>query len=110
MRVLSREQQVHVLHMLVEGTSLRSITRLTGIHRTSIMRLMLRAGDALHAFLNDRMRDLELMHLQVDEIWTFILKKQHRPKPEERDNDAIGDQFLFIALDQKTKLVPSYII
>jgi len=110
MRVLSREQQIRVLHMLVEGTSLRSITRLTGIHRTSIMRLMLRVGDALHVFLNKRMRGLDLMHIQCDEIWTFVRKKQHRLKPEEQCDDNIGDQFLFIALDQKTKLVPSFVI
>jgi IS1 family transposase len=110
MRALSREQQVKVLHQLVEGNSLRSVTRLTGVHRTSIMRLMLRAGDRLHAFLNVRMRHLELSHLECDEIWTFVRKKQGRLRPEETGDDSIGDQFLFVALDQRTKLVPSYVI
>src|SRR5258708_3625601 len=76
MNVLSREEKVQVLHMLVEGTSLRSVTRLTGIHRTSVMKLMLKAGDALREFLDAKMKNLELTHLECDEIWTFVRKKQ----------------------------------
>jgi len=74
------------------------------------MKLMLRPGSKLREFLNVRMRHLELTHLQCDEIWTFVRKKQNRLTDTERDNDEIGDQFLYIALDQKTKLVPSYSI
>ena len=110
MNVLAREQQVSILHMLVEGASLRSITRLTGTHRTTVMKLMVRAGEKLRKFLNQRMRHLHLKHLQCDEIWTFCRKKQGKLTPEEKGNDGIGDQYLFIALDQMTKLVPSFVI
>jgi IS1 family transposase len=106
--VLSREQQVAALHLLVEGNSLRSDTRLTGTHRTTVIKLMLHAGERLREFLDDRMRKLQLDHIQCDEIWTFVQKKQGRVLPEEEDNDAIGDQYLYIALDQQTKLVPAY--
>jgi hypothetical protein len=104
---LSREQQLSVLHLLVEGASLRSITRLTGLHRTTIMNLMLRAGSAVRALMDIRMHNLNLNHLQCDEIWTFCLKKQGRVRPHEEGNQAIGDQYLFIALDEETKLIPS---
>jgi IS1 family transposase len=107
---LSREEQLSVLHLLVEGASLRSITRLTGIHRTTIMNLMVRAGSAVRALMDMRMHNLHLRHLQCDEIWTFCLKKQGRIRPHEEDNAAIGDQYLFIALDETTKLVPSFVI
>jgi IS1 family transposase len=110
MNVLSHEQQIQVLHMLVEGCSLRSITRLTKIHRTTVMKLMVRAGEYLREFLNVRMHRLHLSHIQCDEIWTFVAKKQARLTEQERNNDAIGDQYLYIALDQTTKLVPSFTI
>ena len=55
MNTLARDQQVAILHMLVEGTSLRSTTRLTGTHRTTVMKLMVRAGEKLRKFLNQRM-------------------------------------------------------
>jgi IS1 family transposase len=110
MNVLSREDQVSVLHQLVEGTSLRSTTRLTGIHRTTIMKLMVSIGERVRHFLNLKMTHLHLNHIQIDEIWTFVLKKQARLAPEEQDNPMIGDQFLFIGLDEETKLVPSFMI
>ena len=76
MNVLSREESVRVLHLLVEGNSLRSVTRLTGTHRTTVIRLMVRAGDRLREFLDLKMRGLELRHVQCDEIWTFVGCKQ----------------------------------
>ena len=78
--------QLAVLNHLVEGTSLRSITRLTGVHRTTIARLMLRTGERLREFMDRRMRNLSLSHLQCDEIWTFVLKKQGRLTDEEASN------------------------
>lgn len=110
MNVLDCSEQVTVLHHLVEGNSLRSTTRLTGIHRTTIMKLMNEAGDCLRKFLDVRMRGLKLRHLQCDEIWTFVAKKQARLTESERDNISIGDQYLFVALDQLTKLVPAFTI
>lgn len=106
--VLPREAQLEALSLLVEGVSLRSVTRLTRIHRTTVMNLMNRAGDRLAAFLNRRMRGLHLKHLQCDEVWTFCLKKQGRLSPSEQHNDEIGDQFLFVALDEETKLIPTF--
>jgi IS1 family transposase len=110
MRVLPREMQVRVLHLLVEGNSLRSVERLTGVHRDTTMRLLLRAGRACHRMLDRRMMGLELDHLQCDEIWTFCRKKQAHLTTDEQADDGIGDQFCFIALDERTKLVPSYIV
>jgi IS1 family transposase len=56
------------------------------------------------------MRGLTLGHLEVDEIWTFCGKKQGRLHDDERDNPTIGDIYLWVPLDQETKLVPTFII
>jgi IS1 family transposase len=105
---LSREESLSSLHLLVEGNSLRSIQRLTGIHRDTVARLMVRVGARLRGVMDRRFRNLELTHLQCDEIWTFVRKKQAQLKPVERDNSALGDQYLFIALDEATKLIPCF--
>src|SRR5260370_15592293 len=81
--VLAVEDQILVLHHLVEGTSIRSITRVTGIHKTTILKLLVQFGGACREFLDERMRGLELHHLEVDEQWTFVAKKQGRIKPED---------------------------
>lgn len=108
--VLPREQQVEALHLLVEGVSLRSVTRLTHVHRTTVMNLMVRAGDRLRDFLDERMHNIRTEHVQCDEIWTFCRKKQGRLRADEQGDDAIGDQFLFVAFDQRSKLVPTFAV
>jgi IS1 family transposase len=107
---LSRERQVAVTHLLCEGNSLRSVERLTGIHRDTAMRLMVRVGRACQHLLDRRMRNLCLEHIQCDEIWTFVRRKQARLTADEQADDGIGDQFLFVALDERTKLIPAYLL
>jgi hypothetical protein len=107
---LTWDQQVKVTHLLCEGSSIRSVQRLTGIHRDTIMRHVVRVGGAVRAMLDERMRGLRLDHLQCDEIWTFVRKKQAHLSDDEAGDDGIGDQFLFIALDEETKLIPTFVI
>src|SRR5437879_314736 len=97
MNRLSRDKQEMVVQLLVEGNSLRSVERITGIHRDTIMRLAVRIGKACQRMLNHRLRNLSLDHLQCDEIWTFCHKKQARVRRGE-DDHAIGDQFMYVAL------------
>lgn len=108
--VLSIDDQILVLHHLVEGNSVRSIQRVTGIDKKTILRLLVKFGNACREFLDQQMRGLELHHLECDEQWTFCLKKQGKLKIEEQDNPKIGDQYLWIAIDMHTKLIPTFAI
>ena len=49
-------------------------------------------------------------HLQVDEIWTFVRKKQAQLTENERNNPELGDQYVFVAIDAETKLIPTFLI
>jgi IS1 family transposase len=107
--VLSKEKQSMAIHALAEGNSIRSIERMTGIHRDTIMRLGVRVGEACQTLMDEKMRNLELTNVQVDEIWGFIGKKQKEVK--KTDNRAeVGDVWTFIALDSETKLIPSHVV
>lgn len=53
------------------------------------------------------MANLKLPQLQVDEIWTFVGKKQKRVRPNE-SNAELGDQYVFVGIDAETKLVPAF--
>jgi IS1 family transposase len=105
--VLSRDGQIQILHLLVEGNSIRSIERLTGSHRDTIMRLLVAFGQKCRTFLDGRLRGLRLQHLEIDEIWTFVKRKQATIIFGE-DDSKIGDQYVFTAIDQKTKLIACY--
>jgi len=109
--ILPREKQIEVLHHLVEGNTLRSTARLTGIHRTTITNLMVRFGMVCKAFMDRQLRGLTLNHVEVDEIWTFVWKKQGRLTAEEKaECHDRGDIFLWTALDAETKLVASFLV
>ncbi len=109
--VLPREKRISVLHHLVEGNTLRSTTRLTGVHRTTIQNLLVDFGAACQAYMDRTMRGLSLSHVECDEIWTFVGKKQARLTVDEKAERAdIGDVYLWTALDAETKLVASFLV
>lgn len=94
------------LQLLLEGNSIRSTERITGLDRNTIMRLLLKAGERCHELMYAKMRNLKLDYIQADEIWTFCQKKQRRVRKGESPDH--GDQWVFVALDEKTKLVPCF--
>ncbi len=109
MNVLPLDKKVGVISALVEGVSIRSTERMTGVHRDTIMRLGLRTGEACQQLLNDRIRRVYSRRVQVDEIWTYVFKKQARISSD--DNDAVmGDQYVFVGMDADTKLVISHLV
>ena len=82
---------------------------MTGVHRDTIMRLLVRVGGQCRAMLDRWMKNLTLAHLECDEIWTYVLKKEGRI-PVGVDTYGIGDQYVFVAIDETTKLIPCYAI
>jgi IS1 family transposase len=107
--ILPRHKQAGIVSALVEGCSIRAVERLTGVHRDTIMRLGVAAGEGCHA-LNDRlMRNLNVGVVELDEIWSYVGKKQKR-LAEGDDRDQLGDQYVFVALDATRKAIISYAV
>lgn len=104
---LTTEKQTTVIAALAEGSSIRAIERMTGVHRDTIMRLGVRVGEACSSLLDQTMKNLNCKTFQLDEIWGFIAKKQKNVKDED-DGKTIGDIWTFVALDSDTKLIPCY--
>jgi IS1 family transposase len=104
--VLGKDKQIAIIGALAEGSSIRSIERMTGTHRDTIMRLGVKVGKGCAGLLNYKMRKLSCQNLQVDEIWGFIGKKEKHVRPD--DNPQHGDVWTFCAIDADTKLVPSF--
>jgi IS1 family transposase len=99
------------LRLLAEGMSIRATERTTGIHRDTVCKLLVMFGEACQRFLDQRMRGLTLTHLQFDEQWTYVAKKQSRLTMNEREESSeTGDMYLWTCIDQKTKLMPGFLI
>jgi IS1 family transposase len=104
--VLSAEKQTAIIAALAEGSSIRSIERITGVHRDTIMRLGVKVGQGCTALLDEKMRNLPCRLLQFDEVWGFIGKKERHVRPD--DDPQYGNVWTFCAIDAETKLVPSF--
>src|SRR5215207_8512219 len=103
---LSKDKQIAVTAALAEGSSIRSIERMTGVHRDTIMRLGVRVGQGCARLLDEKMRGLDCQRLELDEIWGYIGKKIAHVR--EDDDPTMGDVWTYCAIDAETKLVPSY--
>jgi IS1 family transposase len=76
----------------------------------SILRLLVAVGERCQRFLDERLRGFRSQHLQLDEIWTFVRKKERRLSELKRLNPDIGDQYVFVAIDAETKLIPTFLV
>jgi hypothetical protein len=92
---LKTDQKIAVTAALAEGSSIRSIERMTGIHRDTIMRLGVKIGQGCAALLDGKMRGLDCKRLEIDEIWGFIGKKQRHVK--EGYDPTLRDVWTFCA-------------
>jgi IS1 family transposase len=103
---LPKDKQIAVTAALAEGNSIRSIERMTGIHRDTIMRLGVRIGQGCARLLDEKMRNLDCHRLELDEVWGYVGKKMRHVK--EDDDPTLGDVWTYCALDADTKIVPAY--
>ena len=104
--VLPTDKQIAIISSLCEGSSIRSIERVTGVHRDTIMRLGVRVGQKCTVLMDEKMRNLDCHRLEMDEIWGYVGKKERHLKPG--DDPTLGNVWTYCAIDADTKLVPTF--
>jgi hypothetical protein len=77
---LNTDKQIAIIAALSEGSSIRSIERMTGVHRDTIIRLGVKVGQGCTALMDELMVDLPCTRLEMDEIWGFVGKKERHVK------------------------------
>src|SRR5579859_901499 len=108
--VLKSDKQLEIVKHLVNGSSIRSTERCTGVHRDTICRFLVRIGNGCRELLDAEMRNLSCRHFQVDEIWTFVGKKQGKLDADtKRMIFDQGDVYLWVPFDETTKLIPTFL-
>jgi len=109
MNKLTTEERVRVVSALVEGNSLRAISRMTGTHRGAILKLLTELGRACSIYQDRVFRELTCKRLQCDEIWSFVGAKERNTSPEKKA-EGWGDVWTWTAIDADTKLIPCWYI
>jgi IS1 family transposase len=109
MNKLSTAERKQIVAALVEGNSLRAISRMTGASRNTINKLLLDLGAACSAYQDKTLRNLKCKRVQCDEIWSFVGCKAKNLTPDNEDN-GWGDAWTWVAMDSDTKLVPCWLV
>lgn len=101
-------KKVEVVAHLVEGASINSTDRLTGVSKPTILSLLIRMGEGCDRLHNQLVRNLDIREIQCDEIWSYIQKKQARVTVV--DPEEFGDAYSYLAMARTKKLIISYAV
>lgn len=110
MNCLSLADRAKILSLLVEGNSMRAVTRITGNSINTVTKLLVDVGQACSEFQNTALRNLPCKRIQCDEVWSFCYAKEKNVPFEYRGLRGYGDVYTWTAIDADTKLVPSWLV
>ena len=110
MNKLPSKARAQILHMLCEGNSIRSVTRLTGASKNTVIKLMVEAGKACASYHDEHVRALRTRRVQVDEVWSFTYAKQKNVKYAKAPPEGAGDTWTWTTLDADSKLMISWLV
>jgi len=109
MNRLPLEKKVKIINLLVEGNSIRSITRILDVTKGAVTKLLVEVGRACMDFHNEKVVNLKCLTVQADEIWSFINCKDKNATPEQKEA-GMGDAWTWVGIDADTKLVVSWYV
>lgn len=110
MNKLDAKARSQILHLLCQGQSIRGITRLTGVSKNTVAKLLSDAGAICADYQDQALRNLTCKRIQVDEIWSFTYAKQKNVKMALAAPEGAGDTWTWTAIDAETKLVMSWLV
>lgn len=110
MNCLSTPDRVRVVAALVEGCSIRSTVRMTGVAKNTIVKLLANLGTACAAYHDEKVRGLTCKRIQCDEIWAFCYAKQKNVPEDKKGTFGYGDVWTWTGIDADTKLIVSYML
>jgi IS1 family transposase len=110
MNRLPIEKRVQIVTMLVEGMSMRAVSRVADVSINTVTKLLADVGMACADYQDRTMRNLTLSNVQVDEIWAFIGAKQKNVPADADPTLGLGDCYTYTAIDRDTKLMPCYML
>ena len=97
-----------VLKLLVEGCSVNTIQRVTGVHHGTILKILVLVGEKCEKLMGRLIVNVPVTDVQCDEIWGYVQKKEAHKLPDEADDEGIGDAYCFVAIERNTKLVLNF--
>lgn len=108
MNCLDIKKRAQILHMLVEGNSLRATARMADVSRNTVDKLLCDVGAACLAYQDEHLKDLPCKRVQCDEIWSFVHSKAANVPEDKKGELGIGDVWTWVSICADTKIVPCW--
>ena len=108
MNKLPLQTRITILNMLVEGSSMRSISRVTGVSINTVTKLLEDAGKACAAYHDATVRNVKARNVQCDEIWSFCYAKEKNIATAKAAPDGAGDVWTWTAIDRDTRMILAF--
>lgn len=110
MHVLPIENRAQILHLLVEGNSMRATSRIADVSINSATKLLVDTGTACLEFQDEAIRNIKSKRVQCDEIWSFCQSKEKNVAEENKGALGFGDCYTWTAIDADSKLAISWLV
>ena len=110
MNKLDLHKRTQIIHMLVEGSSMRSISRVVGVSINTVTKLLVDAGKACADYHDKHVRNVKATRVQCDEIWSFCYSKQKNVPDNKVTQEGAGDVWTWTALDSENKMILSWLV
>jgi IS1 family transposase len=110
MSKLSLNQRVQILSMLVEGSSMRSISRVVGVSINTVTKLLAEAGEACIDFHDENVRGLSCKRIECDEIWSFVYAKEKNAAGAKNAPTFAGDVWTWTSICADSKLIANWFV
>jgi IS1 family transposase len=110
MNKLSIEKRAQIIGMLVEGNSMRSITRMTGVSINTVTKLLVDVGGACWVYQDKAFHNLSCKRIQCDEIWNFCYCKEKNVPEGHKGEFGYGDVYTWTAMCADKKIIPSFLV
>ena len=108
MNKLSLEKRVMILNMMIEGSSMRSISRVVGVSINTVTKLLVEAGEACAAYHDETVRDVKATRVECDEIWSFCYAKAKNVEAAKSAPEGAGDVWTWTAIEATSKMILAY--
>lgn len=104
------KEYCQVITALAEGTGIRATERIFGIDKDTVLRLLKDAADHCRKVSQHFLQNLHIKECQIDELWSFVTKKEKNLTPLDRVAGIFGDQWIWTSIDAKYKIIPFFVI
>ncbi len=108
MKKLDDKTRAQILHMLVEGNSLKATARIANVSRNTVDKLLRDVGSACLDYQDKVLRDLPCKRVQFEGIWSFVYARQKNEYDAATASDGTGDIWTWTSICADTKLVPCW--